>query len=82
MHSLADNMKDNYRAVQQGYIRPFSDLYAAVENDLYGRIIKFALSLISHEFYQLMALLLGSFAISYQIMCLHQDRRPRMVSDP
>ncbi|AGU93717.1 alkaline phosphatase synthesis sensor protein PhoR [Vibrio campbellii ATCC BAA-1116] len=29
-----------YRAVQKGYIRPFSDMYAAVENDLYGRIIK------------------------------------------
>ena len=29
-----------YRAVQKGYIRPFSDMYEAVENDLYGRIIK------------------------------------------
>ncbi|MBR9788931.1 MAG: PepSY domain-containing protein [Vibrionaceae bacterium] len=29
-----------YRAVQKGYIRPFSELYATVERDLYGRIIK------------------------------------------
>ncbi|MCA0936083.1 hypothetical protein LCL85_11120 [Vibrio alginolyticus] len=29
-----------YRAVQNGHIRPFSDLYATVEKDLYGRIIK------------------------------------------
>ncbi|EDP60279.1 membrane protein [Vibrio sp. AND4] len=29
-----------YRAVQKGYIRPFSDMYEAVESDLYGRIIK------------------------------------------
>ncbi|HHX8298154.1 TPA: PepSY domain-containing protein [Vibrio diabolicus] len=35
-----EDQDEVYRAVQQGYIRPFSDLYAAVENDLYGRIIK------------------------------------------
>ncbi len=29
-----------YRAVKNGDIRPFSDLYATVEKDLYGRIIK------------------------------------------
>ncbi len=29
-----------YRAVQKGYIRPFSEMYAAVERDLHGRIIK------------------------------------------
>ncbi len=29
-----------YRAVKHGYIRPFSELYAIVEKDLYGRIIK------------------------------------------
>ncbi|EPD6974879.1 MULTISPECIES: PepSY domain-containing protein [Vibrio] len=35
-----EDQDEVYRAVQQGYIRPFSELYAAVENDLYGRIIK------------------------------------------
>jgi len=35
-----EDQDEVYRAVQKGYIRPFSDMYAAVENDLYGRIIK------------------------------------------
>ncbi|MGL1565752.1 PepSY domain-containing protein [Vibrio parahaemolyticus] len=35
-----EDQDEVYRAVQKGYIRPFSELYAAVENDLYGRIIK------------------------------------------
>ncbi|MDN3609855.1 PepSY domain-containing protein [Vibrio ostreicida] len=29
-----------FEAVRQGYIRPFSELYTAVEKDLRGRIIK------------------------------------------
>ncbi|KKX90190.1 membrane protein, partial [Vibrio parahaemolyticus] len=35
-----EDQAEDYRAVQKGYIRPFSELYEAVENDLYGRIIK------------------------------------------
>ncbi|MGR5446408.1 PepSY domain-containing protein [Vibrio jasicida] len=35
-----EDQDEVYRAVQKGYIRPFSDMYKAVENDLYGRIIK------------------------------------------
>ncbi|YCO05456.1 PepSY domain-containing protein [Vibrio sp. VNB-15] len=35
-----EDQDEVYRAVQKGYIRPFSDMYEAVENDLYGRIIK------------------------------------------
>ena len=37
---LDEDQDKVYRAVQSGYIRPFSDLYATVEKDLYGRIIK------------------------------------------
>ncbi|BCN24383.1 PepSY domain-containing protein [Vibrio alfacsensis] len=35
-----EDQDEVYRAVQKGYIRPFSEMYKAVENDLYGRIIK------------------------------------------
>ncbi|MGP8304721.1 PepSY domain-containing protein [Vibrio sp. YIC-376] len=35
-----EDQEEVYRAVQNGYIRPFSELYATVEKDLYGRIIK------------------------------------------
>nr|WP_319555937.1 PepSY domain-containing protein [uncultured Vibrio sp.] len=35
-----EDQDEVYRAVQKGYIRPFSELYATVERDLYGRIIK------------------------------------------
>ncbi|GLR04264.1 PepSY domain-containing protein [Vibrio hyugaensis] len=35
-----EDQDEVYRAVQKGYIRPFSEMYEAVENDLYGRIIK------------------------------------------
>jgi uncharacterized membrane protein YkoI len=35
-----EDQDEVYRAVQNGYIRPFSELYATVEKDLYGRIIK------------------------------------------
>lgn len=35
-----EDQDEVYDAVQEGYIRPFSEMYAAVENDLHGRIIK------------------------------------------
>ncbi|MCG9597613.1 hypothetical protein L1D15_12885 [Vibrio sp. Isolate25] len=35
-----EDQDEVYDAVRKGYIRPFSDLYAAVEQDLRGRIIK------------------------------------------
>lgn len=35
-----EDQDEVYEAVQEGYIRPFSEMYAAVENDLHGRIIK------------------------------------------
>ncbi len=35
-----EDQDEVYRAVQNGYIRPFSELYTRVEKDLYGRIIK------------------------------------------
>ena len=35
-----EDQDEVYRAVQNGDIRPFSELYATVEKDLYGRIIK------------------------------------------
>ncbi|MEF1310451.1 hypothetical protein QTO01_10120 [Vibrio mytili] len=35
-----EDQDDVYRAVQQGHIRPFSELYVRVEQDLFGRIIK------------------------------------------
>ncbi|MEZ9714183.1 PepSY domain-containing protein [Vibrio cyclitrophicus] len=35
-----EDQDEVYDAVQEGYIRPFSEMYEAVENDLHGRIIK------------------------------------------
>lgn len=35
-----EDQDEVYEAVQKGYIRPFSEMYAAVERDLHGRIIK------------------------------------------
>ncbi|MCF7481659.1 hypothetical protein L3V31_07940 [Vibrio sp. J1-1] len=35
-----EDQDEVYRAVQNGDIRPFSELYTTVEKDLYGRIIK------------------------------------------
>lgn len=35
-----EDQDEVYEAVREGYIRPFSEMYAVVENDLYGRIIK------------------------------------------
>lgn len=35
-----EDQDEVYEAVREGYIRPFSEMYAAVENDLHGRIIK------------------------------------------
>ncbi|WP_046224590.1 PepSY domain-containing protein [Vibrio sp. ECSMB14106] len=35
-----EDQDEVYDAVRAGYIRPFSEMYAAVENDLHGRIIK------------------------------------------
>ncbi|MDA0147724.1 PepSY domain-containing protein [Vibrio sp. LaRot3] len=35
-----EDQDEVYRAVKRGYIRPFSEMYAAVERDLHGRIIK------------------------------------------
>jgi hypothetical protein len=35
-----EDQDEVYRAVKNGDIRPFSDLYAAIERDVYGRIIK------------------------------------------
>ncbi|NRB66450.1 MAG: hypothetical protein HRU48_03630 [Vibrio sp.] len=35
-----EDQDEVYDAVRKGYIRPFSELYAAVEQDLHGRIIK------------------------------------------
>ncbi|WKY57024.1 hypothetical protein Q5H80_08405 [Vibrio sp. SNU_ST1] len=35
-----EDQDEVYEAVQEGYIRPFSEMYAVVENDLHGRIIK------------------------------------------
>ena len=35
-----EDQDEVYEAVQRGYIRPFSEMYAAVERDLHGRIIK------------------------------------------
>lgn len=37
---IEEDQDEVYDAVRQGYIRPFSELYAAVEKDLRGRIIK------------------------------------------
>ncbi len=37
---IDEDQDDVYRAVKNGKIRPFSELYDEVENDLYGRIIK------------------------------------------
>ncbi|MBU2899109.1 PepSY domain-containing protein [Vibrio hepatarius] len=37
---IEEDQDEVYDAVRQGYIRPFSELYAAVEKDLHGRIIK------------------------------------------
>ncbi|KDN27982.1 membrane protein [Vibrio fortis] len=35
-----EDQDEVYEAVREGYIRPFSEMYAAVESDLHGRIIK------------------------------------------
>ena len=35
-----EDQDEVYEAVKKGYIRPFSEMYAAVERDLNGRIIK------------------------------------------
>ncbi|KII79470.1 PepSY domain-containing protein [Vibrio renipiscarius] len=35
-----EDQDEVYEAVQKGHIRPFSEMYAAVERDLHGRIIK------------------------------------------
>ena len=35
-----DDQDEVYEAVQKGYVKPFSEMYAAVERDLKGRIIK------------------------------------------
>ncbi|WP_420378207.1 PepSY domain-containing protein [Vibrio scophthalmi] len=37
---LDGDQDEVYRAVQNGDIRPFSEMYAAVERDLHGRIIQ------------------------------------------
>lgn len=34
-----EDQDEVYEAVKKGYIRPFSEMYAAVERDLHGRII-------------------------------------------
>ncbi|WP_244225172.1 PepSY domain-containing protein [Vibrio aquaticus] len=34
-----EDQDEVFEAVKKGYIRPFSEMYAAVERDLYGRII-------------------------------------------
>lgn len=34
-----EDQDEVYEAVQKGYVRPFSEMYAAVERDLHGRII-------------------------------------------
>lgn len=43
-----EDQDEVYRAVQNGDIRPFSELYATVEKDLYGRIIKVELEEDNH----------------------------------
>lgn len=35
-----EDQDEVYEAVRRGYIRPFSEMYAAVERDLHGRIIR------------------------------------------
>ncbi|WP_159652394.1 PepSY domain-containing protein [Vibrio atypicus] len=35
-----EDQDEVYDAVKKGYIRPFSEMYAAVERDLHGRIIE------------------------------------------
>tara|TARA_Y100001956_G_C4088839_1_gene172005 strand:+ start:109 stop:414 length:306 start_codon:yes stop_codon:yes gene_type:complete len=35
-----EDQDEVYEAVKKGYIRPFSEMYAAVERDLRGRIIE------------------------------------------
>ncbi len=35
-----EDQDEVYEAVRRGYIRPFSELYDAVEQDLHGRIIR------------------------------------------
>ncbi len=35
-----EDQDEVYRAVQNGDIRPFSELYSTIDKDLYGRIIK------------------------------------------
>ena len=35
-----EDQDEVYQAVKKGYIRPFSEMYAAVERDLHGRIIE------------------------------------------
>ncbi|WP_408647251.1 PepSY domain-containing protein [Vibrio taketomensis] len=35
-----EDQDEVYRAVQKGYVQPFSEMYKAVERDLHGRIIK------------------------------------------
>lgn len=37
---IDEDQHEVYAAVRQGLIRPFSELYTTVENELYGRIIK------------------------------------------
>ncbi|KJY81508.1 membrane protein [Vibrio galatheae] len=35
-----EDQDEVYEAVQKGFVRPFSEMFAAVERDLYGRIIQ------------------------------------------
>lgn len=35
-----EDQDEVYDAVQKGYVRPFSEMFAAVERDLHGRIIQ------------------------------------------
>lgn len=35
-----EDQDEVFAAVQRGYVRPFSEMYAAVERDLHGRIIE------------------------------------------
>lgn len=37
---IDEDQDEVYAAVQKGLIKPFSELYAAIDNELYGRLIK------------------------------------------
>lgn len=65
-NEFADDQDGVYNAVQNGYIRPFSELYATVEKDLYGRIIKVELEEDNNEWVYELKILFDNSVLKVQ----------------